>query len=442
MRGIEAALHVLTDVSKGRFASESLRRVSNHMTEGDRILASTLIYAVLRRQTLWRKISETFLRHPFDSLSWPTRHALVVGTAGILELKHFSPQVLVSALVDEVKRKGQQNESRIVNAVLHRVEERGHIVMEEIHRSTSFQDKALFGGIPLWVAYQWKDAFGQGEASKLINLFRVRPYASFRVLPQTNIPDLLENLKKNRIYGWPSPLVDYSVRTASFAFPPEIPGFNEGTVTVQSESSMLVAEMVRRLWKEGSILDMCAGRGIKTGQIATLLPSTLIEAWELSKGRSIASKKEMQRLSCARNVTIHQGDSLKMTPRSTPNLVFLDAPCSGSGTWSRHPESKWIFTKEKLEELVLLQKKLLKKAVEIVAQGGIILYSTCSLLRQENEQVIAEILAEDKSLVEMSLPISGRYLRKGRPWGTYIWPQLPWLDGFYMAAILKRTQEG
>ena len=441
MRGIEAALYVLTEVSKGRFASESLRKVSDRMTEGDRILASSLVYAALRRQTLWKKVCENFLRFPFDSLSWCTRHALVIGAAGIIELRHFAPMVLVSALVDEIKKRGLEKEARIVNAVLHRVEERGKFIVDEMKKSSSFQDKALLGGIPLFVAYQWKDTWGQAETLKLMNLFRIRPYASLRVFPKDHIPSLVKGLKQDHIYGWPSPLLECSVRTASFAFPPNLPGFNEGKVTVQSESSMLAGEMVTRLWKDGLILDMCAGRGIKMGQIATLLPHAKIEAWELSKGRCAAARRELKRLSISQRVIIRQGDSLSMSPQSTPTLVFLDAPCSGSGTWSRHPESRWALTKEKMEELVQLQKGLLRKAVDLVAPGGLILYSTCSLLRQENEQVIAEVLADNHNLIEMSLPLSGRHVRKGRPWGTYIWPLLPWLDGFYMMAILKRNQE-
>ena len=184
--------------------------------------------------------------------------------------------VLVSALVDEIKKRGLEKEARIVNAVLHRVEERGKFIVDEMKKSSSFQDKALLGGIPLFVAYQWKDTWGQAETLKLINLFRIRPYASLRVLPKDHIPSLVKGLKQDHIYGWPSPLLECSVRTASFAFPPNLPGFNEGKVTVQSESSMLAGEMVTRLWKDGLILDMCAGRGIKTGQIATLLPHAKI----------------------------------------------------------------------------------------------------------------------------------------------------------------------
>ncbi|WP_286846398.1 MULTISPECIES: RsmB/NOP family class I SAM-dependent RNA methyltransferase [Aminobacterium] len=441
MRGIEAALCVLEDVSKGKFASESLRHFSENMNNGDRILAASLIYATLRRQSLWRAVVGRFLRPSFESLSKKTRNALILGTAGLLELKHFIPRVLVNALVQEIKESGRPQEARIVNAVLRRVEENGRAFLETLERSSGIQEQSLLAGVPLWVAYQWKDVLGYNDTLKLFKLFRMRPYASLRVFPQGHVPIVVENLKKIGIRGWASPLLDYSIRTASSVFPLDIPGFKEGQVTVQSESSMLVANIVAQFWKEGPILDMCAGRGIKAGQLASLLPHATIEAWELSKGRYHAARREKERLSLGARVVFRQGDALQMTPQMLPNLVFLDAPCSGSGTWNRHPEGRWALSKEKLENLVFLQKKLLRKGVSLVAPGGFIVYSTCSLMKQENEQVVAEILAENEDLVEMSIPLGGRYIKKGRPWGTYIWPELPWLDGFFIAAILKRNRE-
>ncbi len=66
-------------------------------------------------------------------------------------------------------------------------------------------------------------------------------------------------------------------------------------------------------------------------------------------------------------------------------------------------------------------------------------YSTCSLLKNENENVVAQVLSEEPGLVELSFPFTGSVFRKGRPWGTYMWPELPWIDGFYMAVIMKKS---
>ncbi|MGD9821480.1 MAG: RNA methyltransferase, partial [Aminobacteriaceae bacterium] len=155
--------------------------------------------------------------------------------------------------------------------------------------------------------------------------------------------------------------------------------------------------------------------------------------------RAKAAERELARTGRRGKVRIITGDALQTLPSFIPAMISLDAPCSGSGTWNRHPEAKWRLTPEKLDSLASLQINLLKRAVSLLAPGGIVVYSTCSLLKNENENVVAHVLSEEPGLVELSFPFSGPVFRKGRPWGTYMWPELPWIDGFYMAVIMKKS---
>lgn len=142
-------------------------------------------------------------------------------------------------------------------------------------------------------------------------------------------------------------------------------------------------------------------------------------------------------------VSFNVGNALELTTSNTPNTVILDAPCSGSGTWRRHPEAKWRFTQENLTEYTATQVKLLKKAVDTVAPGGTVLYGTCSLFREENEQVVARVMAERPDLLELDPPARiSSISRKGRPWGHYLWPDSPWSDGFYMALLAVKGRGG
>jgi 16S rRNA (cytosine967-C5)-methyltransferase len=118
---------------------------------------------------------------------------------------------------------------------------------------------------------------------------------------------------------------------------------------------------------------------------------------------------------------------------------MLDAPCSGSGTWARHPDGKMRLSPEKLEDLAELQSKLLVRAIDLAAAGGTVLYSTCSLFRQENEQVVAKAMEARPGIVEMPPHNTYDCLIRGRPWGSYILPRLPWLDGFFIAVLTKRA---
>jgi 16S rRNA (cytosine967-C5)-methyltransferase len=438
LRGIEAALLVWNEVREGKFASEAIRRLGESMSPGDLTLASSLVYGALRRQFLWKEIYSHFLKSSPAGLSRLTADALCIGTAGLLELKKFAPRVLVNGLVQLLKEKKEESGARLVNAVLRRVAEEGARELARLESSGGVREQALVAGIPPWVATIWRNTVAD-DSKLLLRMAGIRPYSSFRVLPGEKREIVLQQARKNGLHCWQSPLVSCSVRLNTTIYPGNFPGYDEGWSTPQSESSMLVVEVIRNVYKGGSLLELCSGRGVKTGHLASLFPESPLECIELSPGRVAAAGREMKRLGVAAPPVFRQGDALGVSPLRTPGLISLDAPCSGSGTWSRHPEGKWRLTPEKLESFSLLQRNLLKRAVSLLAPGGIVVYSTCSLFKCENESVVAGVLSEDDSLVELSFPVVSKYFRKGRPWGMYLWPELPWLDGFYMAVILKRS---
>lgn len=160
-----------------------------------------------------------------------------------------------------------------------------------------------------------------------------------------------------------------------------------------------------------------------------------IEAWDLSEPRIKSARSEMIRIGAKDRVNFKVGNALTLNPDVTPNTILLDAPCTGSGTWGRHPESKWRSTPEMVEEAAKLQTNLLDRAASLVAAGGIVVYSTCSFFREENEKVVASVMAKHPELIEVPFDKKHKLITKGKPYGTVIWPGLPWVDGFYMAIL-------
>lgn len=439
MRGIEAALAVWEDVEKGAFASEKLRAVTADVVAAERTLAATLVYETLRRRGLWEHLLERFVRRPLVELGKDERSALLLGTAGLGSLRTFAPAVLVSALVSEIKRRRGPGAANFVNAVLRGMAETAPSLVESLRTSANLKDFALCRGIPQWAASLWEREIGTSQTKRLIRLLAMRTFASLRVSSEEERPILLEELKIHGIRAWPSPLLPFAVRTASTPHPPELPGFTTGRVSVQSESTMLVGRIAASFWKERQIvLDMCAGRGGKTALLAQLLPQARIEAWELSPGRVKAHEREMRRLGFAERIHLFRGDALSLDPEVSPGLILLDAPCTGSGTWGRHPEGKWRFSEKHVSACAERQRELLSRAARMIAPGGFVVYVTCSLFREENEQVVAEVLRRFRDVVDMPFAVDGGLFQKGRPWGATLWPLLPWIDGFYVCALMKR----
>ena len=445
MRGIEGALLATQSAREGRFIGETLRSLGEKMPVTELSLASSLAYGALRRKSLWEKIFGSYVNDPKAEkrreIAPVVSDCLLLGTAGLLELKHFAPGALVNGLLELLKAKGQQKAVPMANAILHNVARYGPAALEKFHRSPRLEDRALWAGVPEWTLPAWKKSWSNEELNEIFALMNVFPCASLRTPPKRR-DEVMALLSDGGMDGVASDLFSDSIRLSSTVYPSLVPGFDKGLATVQTESSMLAASLVSVFWPKvgGTVLDMCAGRGIKAGQIAESLPDVRIECWELSPFRHRSAVREMARLGIGGRAALRLGDALSLSPAEKPSVVFLDAPCSGSGTWNRKPESKWTLSWAKLDKMGELQRALLKRALNLVETGGIIIYVTCSLLRQENENVVADALSGAANCVVLDAPLKEPYVRRGRPWGTYILPSLPWLDGFYVSVIMKRAE--
>lgn len=445
MRGIEAALQVCMEVSAGAFASEVLRKLYPEINSGDRDVAALLTYCTLRRQGLWRHLMLKYCRRDARKLSFRTQMALTIGIAGLVELKHFAAPVLINAVLQAVKASGRENDLndvKTVHAVLRSVSDEAAEYIDTLRRAASVSDQALYWGVPGWAAAQWARERSVPEAKKLIKSMGMKTYLSLRLAAGVDREAWIEEYTaKTGKKAWCSDFLENSVRTASTDYPPSLPGYAEGKVSPQTESSMFVVNTLAKRYKDGAILDMCSGRGVKTRQLIDMFPLSQIEAWDISPAKIQTAKLELMKLHCGSRVQLRVGDALKLKPKAAPSLILLDAPCSGSGTWGRHPEGKWRMKPEEVDANAKLQAQLLDRAVEIVQPGGVVAYMTCSAFRRENEEVVASIFAKRKDVVELPVKADQKFMQKGKPYGTTINPALPWIDGFYVALLMKRRQE-
>lgn len=440
MRGIEGALSVLDEVEKGAFASESLRKAWPEIVPAERKLTATLVYIVLRRQGLWRHLLAKYCKRSPESLRPKTVAVLTTGIAGVLELEHFKPGVLVNALVQQVKHikdaEGVSRESALVNAVLRTVMREAPAYVQSLKESPALRDQALAYGVPGWVAAEWNRDWGMKDAKALLQLSTMQTYLSLRASPGVDREKWADAYPLAKSY--PSDFLASSLRIEANPYPPDLPGYKDGRITPQSESSMWVVEMLLAHWNEGFLLDMCCGRSVKAGHILSYRSDARIEGWDLSGPRLAAAKREFSRLGVSDRASLIQGDALRLSPQGSPAAILLDAPCTGSGTWGRHPEGKWRMSPGKVKAAAELQKQLFARATDLLAPGGVIMYCTCSIFREENEQVVGAVLSTRQDLVE--LPLRGKFdaLKKGKPYGALLWPELPWLDGFYAALFRKK----
>jgi len=358
--------------------------------------------------------------------------AVLCGIAGLTELKNFAPAVLISSLIDWTKTRDPRG-ARVVNAVLRRALENAPGELEHLRTYDTLEALCLLGGTPLWAALELARSYGEDEARRLVAMNGTQTALSLRLSPQAP-RDLTARFAAAGYETSESPLPE-GLRVNGTPLPTLLPGYDEGWFAPQSESS--IAAGCEAADFEGTyLLDMCAGRGVKTGQIAQLRPDIRVEAWDLSAGRVAAAGREMERLGVSGRVCLKSGDALDLTPNTVPDAVLVDAPCSGSGTWRRHPEGKWRLTPEELTHLSSLQEALLRRAFELVRPGGKVVYSTCSLLACENEQVVRRALEAHPEVKELPAADIPESVPRGA--GYAILPSDPWTDGFYLAVFIKK----
>ncbi|MEM6650186.1 MAG: RsmB/NOP family class I SAM-dependent RNA methyltransferase [Pseudomonadota bacterium] len=176
------------------------------------------------------------------------------------------------------------------------------------------------------------------------------------------------------------------------------PAFQKGWIEIQDEASQLATLAVGAL-KGGQVLDYCAGGGGKTLALAAHMANQgQIYAYDKDAKRLAPIFERLKRAG-VRNVQVispAEGTGKLDDLKDRMDVVFIDAPCSGVGTWRRHPDAKWRLTVEQLEKRISEQKQVLEEAFSYVAPGGSLIYATCSLLIEENEDILSSFLADHK----------------------------------------------
>lgn len=249
----------------------------------------------------------------------------------------------------------------------------------------------LYHSHPLWMIRKWLGSFTRPEVAKLCLFNNALPDVSIRVNPAVNTRDeLMARFREEGIRCAPSRVSPLGVLAARKLDPLTHPGYKSGQFTLQNLSSQLVSLYVNP--KPGQrILDYCAGEGGKTLLLAHLMKG---------RGEVFAHDNQMWRL---RNLQLRmrregisnirlEGLRAIRNQGAAFDLVLVDAPCSGSGFFRHQPELKWKLTPQSLQDLNLLQLRILDEAAPFCRPGGLLFYVTCSLFVEENHKVVRRFL--------------------------------------------------
>jgi 16S rRNA (cytosine967-C5)-methyltransferase len=430
------------------FASELLHSTTHgRLSLADHALTTELVMGALRWQSLLdSEISESSSL-PIAKLDLEVLTALRLAVYQLRWLDRIPSRAAIHESVELVKCARKHSAAPFANAVLRKISDNlfRHNVSKSKIAGTTAEVISATASHPLWLVKRWVDSFGGETAAKICEYDQSAPVAAIRF----RHPDAEKELRAEGIELGRGALLASAARVGRGNVS-RTDAFAEGIAVIQDEASQLVAALVGR---GQTILDCCAAPGGKTAAIMDHNLNADITAVELHPHRARLLQKllDTQPANAAqRKIRVVAADARDLPFAEKFERVLADVPCSGTGTLARNPEIKWRLRPEDISDLQERQHAILQSALNRVAQGGRLVYSTCSLEREENEDVVERALLGHSSFRVVDCNLELEHLASA---GELVWPDpvsltrgpvlrtIPGVhpcDGFF-AAIIERT---
>ncbi|MAL80005.1 MAG: rRNA cytosine-C5-methylase [Sneathiella sp.] len=317
-----------------------------------------------------------------------------------------------------------------------------------LSRAARLDDEAMgdvaLSNFPDWLYQKITDQYGDGAAAVMAAYHEGAP-VTFRVnaLKATR-DDLLHLLREEGIDALPTALSPDGITLDGRINLSRHPFVEGGLIEPQDEAAQISARLAGA--ESGMmVIDFCAGGGGKSLAMAAMMGNSgMIHAFDI-EGRRLRDIRGRARRAGVRIIHPHvlrdDADEVLLPLAGAANRVFVDAPCSGSGTWRRQPDQKWKFSGERLDILVKIQQEILARAAPLVAPGGILIYATCSILREENEEQVAAFLATHTEFDLLPVSMIWTAAGLGGQWDQDFLSLTPadfGSDGFFVALLQKR----
>ena len=434
-----AAFEILRRVEhSGAFASVLLSARAEALQPSDRSLCHELVMGVLRRQ-LWldRLIAHYADRDP-QRLDLAVRLALRLGLYQLRFLSRVPASAAVNDAVNLVRLARLRSAEPFVNAVLrHSIREPEYNPVAEL--SDPLDRLAFETSHPQWLIRRWADSWGFDETASFARANNEMAPVAFRIVNETaNQAEVLEAFQFVKVELLPSVIAPgaWRVKGATSLLQDLA---RKGRIYIQDEASQLVSQAVDA--RSGDhVLDVCAAPGSKTTHIADLTreKSVVIAADRHDhRLRTVVAAAGAQSLSNIHCVVL---DALKALPFPAARFdrVLVDAPCTGTGTLRRNPEIRWRISPADIDDLADRQIRILLNAARMVKPCGRLVYSTCSVEPEENEQVINKFIEQTTGFERLVLPVNPSLITSSG--AARVWPHKGGADGFFIAGFERQPE--
>lgn len=386
-----------------------------------------LVYGVLRQRWQIEALLNQLLSKPLKAKDSDIKLLLMMATFQLLDTR-VPDYAAVDAAVKLVQKTGKSWAKGMVNGVLRNITRQRDELLSKIK-----SDEQAFYSHPQWmiekIKTDWPDNWqpilqANNQQAPMTLRVNAQHFTAQQYAEKLNIDTELNSGNEQALMLQQACDVN------------ELPGFKEGWFSVQDAGAQLAARLLD-CQKGHHVLDCCAAPGGKTCHILELEPDVSMLAVDISESRLHRVEENLHRLGLsARLVTGSAEAPEDWWDKQLFDRILLDVPCSASGVIRRHPDIKSLRREEDINALVATQQNILKKIWPLLKPGGRLLYATCSIFKQENEQQIESFLSTTEEASEV---IINQSWGQSRTHGRQILPGDQGMDGFYYAILQKNT---
>ena len=425
------AAEICTDLRRGEFLDQSFERRISPLDARDRRWTRELVYGMLRHRGSIDAILSDRVRGGLVRLDPDVIDLLRLGVYQLTNMGSVPAYAAIAQTVELAKRRHGLGASKLVNAVLRRTD-RERDELNVAAPSDVAEALALKYSHPRWLIARWIERWGEQDTERLLAVnnaeapIAIRPYGIVR-------EQLEAMLEEAGVHVAEAPYARDSIAISGGITFTELGAFKKGLFFVQDPAATLVTEYAA-IPQGVTVADLCAAPGGKSLELSRTAGTVI--ASDKSFGRLQRLLANHRRLETT-NLFAFVGDA-RHPAITTVDAVLIDVPCTGTGTFRRHPDARWRLKVSDLAVMSALQKTIIRAAEKVVRPGGLLIYSTCSLEPEENDEQIDSFLADNPSWALEPPPegsVAPDLLDDGR---LRILPQRHGTDGAF-AARLRRV---
>lgn len=427
------AARVLQGVFKGQSLTRLLEQHSAQVPEKDRPLLSELCYGSCRWYHRLDYVLTSLMKKPLRARDRDIHALLIIGLYQLAYMR-IKPHAAVQETVNAVRVLAKPAFVKLVNGVLRAYQRQQENFSKQIENNPSAKYV-----MPDWLLEQLTNDWPDHWSLISETLLQQAPMTIRVNSTKNTVADYVDELAEQGI-------TVKSVKGVNTALvldkpvPVEVlPGFFEGRSSVQDAGAQLAAILLKAE-AQANVLDVCAAPGGKTGHMLEQSNELRMAAVDLDKSRLAKVKENLQRLGL--HAELFVGDAANPEGRWAQRqyeYILLDVPCSATGVIRRHPDIKLLRRKQDIGDLVKLQRDILSRIWPLLKPGGRLLYATCSILQQENENQIEWFLSQQNAAIELKTETSIKCMT--RKHGIQLLPGVSNTDGFYYALLKKITDD-